>query len=97
MSTPPPRSNSCGSPVPLETLFRSYELCGRRMAPEDRSELDVSSVVMTMNAAEPINPAVLEQFSTEFQPHGFQRAAFAPAYGLAESTLAVTEIGRAHV
>ncbi|AEC21912.1 AMP-dependent synthetase and ligase [Pusillimonas sp. T7-7] len=68
----------------------AYDLCCRRIAPEDRSELDLSSLVMTMNAAEPINPAVLEQFSTEFQPHGFQRAAFAPAYGLAESTLAVT-------
>nr|WP_255676094.1 non-ribosomal peptide synthetase/type I polyketide synthase [Pusillimonas sp. MFBS29] len=68
----------------------AYDLCCRRIAPQDRAGLDLSSVVMTMNAAEPINPAVLEQFSTEFQAHGFRRAAFAPAYGLAESTLAVT-------
>ncbi|MGB6105895.1 MAG: AMP-binding protein, partial [Pusillimonas sp.] len=68
----------------------AYDLCCRRIAPEDRPALDLSSVVMTMNAAEPINPAVLEQFCAEFQPHGFRRAAFAPAYGLAESTLAVT-------
>src|SRR5690606_33434486 len=68
----------------------AYDLCCRRIAPEERSGLDLSSVVMTMNAAEPINPAVLEQFSAEFQACGFRREAFAPAYGLAESTLAVT-------
>src|SRR3546814_6923482 len=47
-------------------------------------------MVMTMNAAEPINPAVIDQFCAEFQSAGFRREVFAPAYGLAESTLAVT-------
>lgn len=68
----------------------AYDLCSRRIAPEDRSVLDLSRLVMTMNAAEPINPAVLEQFVADFEPYGFRREAFAPAYGLAESTLAVT-------
>ncbi len=68
----------------------AYDLCCRRIAPEDRAGLDLSSLAMTMNAAEPINPAVLEEFSLAFGPRGFRREAFAPAYGLAESTLAVT-------
>ncbi|MGB3290036.1 MAG: AMP-binding protein, partial [Burkholderiaceae bacterium] len=68
----------------------AYDLCSRRIAPQDRAGLDLSSMVMTMNAAEPINPAVMEQFVEEFSPHGFRPATFAPAYGLAESTLAVT-------
>ncbi|WP_442593803.1 AMP-binding protein [Parapusillimonas sp. JC17] len=68
----------------------AYDLCCRRISPEDRASLDLSSLVMTMNAAEPINPAVLDEFSLMFQPCGFRREAFAPAYGLAESTLAVT-------
>ncbi len=66
----------------------AYDLCCRRIASEDR--VDLSSLVMTMNAAEPINPAVMDRFTEEFQPFGFRREAFAPAYGLAESTLAVT-------
>lgn len=68
----------------------AYDLCCRRIAPEDRAGLDLGNMVMTMNAAEPINPAVMEQFIEQFQPFGFRREAFAPAYGLAESTLAVT-------
>lgn len=68
----------------------AYDLCSRRIAPQDRAGLDLSSMVMTMNAAEPINPAVMDQFVNEFGPYGFKPATFAPAYGLAESTLAVT-------
>jgi acyl-CoA synthetase (AMP-forming)/AMP-acid ligase II/acyl carrier protein len=68
----------------------AYDLCCQRIAPADQAGLDLSSMVMTMNAAEPINPAVMEQFIARFGPVGFRRHAFAPAYGLAESTLAVT-------
>ncbi len=68
----------------------AYDLCSRRIAPQDRAGLDLSSMVMTMNAAEPINPAVMDQFVNEFAPYGFRPETFAPAYGLAESTLAVT-------
>lgn len=68
----------------------AYDLCCRRIPAGDRANLDLGSLAMTMNAAEPINPAVMERFVEEFRPHGFRREAFAPAYGLAESTLAVT-------
>jgi acyl-CoA synthetase (AMP-forming)/AMP-acid ligase II/acyl carrier protein len=68
----------------------AYDLCCRRIDAEERAGLDLSSLLMTMNAAEPINPAVMERFVEEFRPHGFRREAFAPAYGLAEATLAVT-------
>ncbi len=68
----------------------AYDLCCRRIPEDQRAGLDLSSLVMTMNAAEPINPEVLERFAETFAPAGFRRDAFAPAYGLAESTLAVT-------
>ncbi len=68
----------------------AYDLCCRRIPEDQRAALDLSSLVMTMNAAEPINPEVFERFATTFAAVGFQRDAFAPAYGLAESTLAVT-------
>ncbi|SCW93801.1 AMP-binding protein [Ancylobacter rudongensis] len=68
----------------------AYDLCARRIPPEARAGLDLASLVMAMNAAEPIDPQVMEDFITAFGPHGFRRETFAPAYGLAESTLAVT-------
>ncbi|MHC5731160.1 MAG: AMP-binding protein, partial [Nostoc sp.] len=42
------------------------------------------------NAAEPINPEVIEQFCQTIEPGGFRRQTFAPGYGLAEATLVVT-------
>ncbi|WP_245430834.1 non-ribosomal peptide synthetase/type I polyketide synthase [Rhodoplanes roseus] len=68
----------------------AYDLCNRRITPDQRNGLDLSSLTMAMNAAEPIDPGVVESFVATFGPHGFRREAFAPAYGLAESTLAVT-------
>lgn len=68
----------------------AYDLCNRRIPADQRAGLDLSSLVMAMNAAEPINTEVIDTFVATFGPHGFRRAAFAPAYGLAESTLAVT-------
>lgn len=68
----------------------AYDLCNRRIAPEQRAGLELSSLTMAMNAAEPIDPQVMDAFVANFGPHGFTREAFAPAYGLAESTLAVT-------
>ena len=68
----------------------AYDLCARRIPREARAGLDLSSLVMAMNAAEPIDPQVMEDFAAAFAPHGFRCETFAPAYGLAESTLAVT-------
>ncbi|ABD88904.1 AMP-binding protein [Rhodopseudomonas palustris] len=68
----------------------AYDLCSRRIPPEQREGLDLSSLVMAMNAAEPIDPRVMQNFIENFGPHGFDDTTFAPAYGLAESTLAVT-------
>ncbi len=68
----------------------AYEQCVRRVTDEQIAALDLSSWAMAGNAAEPINPRVLEQFYTKFAPCGFRWAAFAPAYGLAEDTLLVS-------
>lgn len=40
--------------------------------------------------AEPVRATTLEAFSNAFAPFGFDRAAFAPSYGLAEAVLAVS-------
>jgi acyl-CoA synthetase (AMP-forming)/AMP-acid ligase II/acyl carrier protein len=68
----------------------AYDLCTRRIQAEEQAGLDLSSVVMAMIGAEPIAPTTMERFSHRFAACGFEHRAFAPAYGLAESTLAVT-------
>ncbi|MEL7039646.1 MAG: AMP-binding protein [Cyanobacteria bacterium J06592_8] len=68
----------------------AYAYCLRRITPNQRFDLDLSSWQAAGNAAEPINPAVIEEFSQTFAPCGFRPQTFAPAYGLAEATLLVT-------
>jgi acyl-CoA synthetase (AMP-forming)/AMP-acid ligase II/thioesterase domain-containing protein/acyl carrier protein len=68
----------------------AYAYCVRRIAPEDCADLDLSHWQAAGNAAEPINSEVIDEFCAAFTSCGFQRQAFAPAYGLAEATLLVT-------
>ncbi len=68
----------------------AYDLCVQKVAPEERRGLDLSRWRMAMNGAEPIRLATLERFAAAFGPQGFSPAAFCPAYGLAEGTLALT-------
>jgi acyl-CoA synthetase (AMP-forming)/AMP-acid ligase II len=68
----------------------SFDLCVRRIGPEARERLDLSSWEVAFNGAEPIRAGTLEAFATAFAPCGFRREAFFPCYGLAEATLMVT-------
>jgi acyl-CoA synthetase (AMP-forming)/AMP-acid ligase II len=68
----------------------AYEQCVRRVSDQQLDLLDLSSWCAAGNAAEPINPRVLEQFFEKFEPCGFRWDSFAPAYGLAEDTLLVS-------
>jgi acyl-CoA synthetase (AMP-forming)/AMP-acid ligase II len=68
----------------------AYDLCVRKVTPEQRARLDLSSWKVAFNGAEPIHPETMERFSTMFKPCGFRPEAFHPCYGLAESTLYVT-------
>ena len=68
----------------------AYEQCLRRITPEQRQELDLSSWLVAGNAAEPINPKVLENFIRTFVSCGFHPHTMCPAYGLAEATLLVS-------
>jgi acyl-CoA synthetase (AMP-forming)/AMP-acid ligase II len=68
----------------------AYEHCIRRINPEERAGLNLSTWKAAGNAAEPINPDVLDTFIETFEPCGLRRAASAPAYGLAEATLLVS-------
>jgi acyl-CoA synthetase (AMP-forming)/AMP-acid ligase II/acyl carrier protein len=68
----------------------AYDLCVRRISAEQRVQLDLSNWRAAGNAAEPIDPKVLESFARIFAACGFRPEAFCPAYGLAEATLLVS-------
>jgi len=68
----------------------AYELCIRKVTPEQRRDLDLSSWDLAFNGAEPIQPPTIERFAEAFRECGFRFRAFYPCYGLAESTLIVS-------
>jgi acyl-CoA synthetase (AMP-forming)/AMP-acid ligase II len=68
----------------------AFALCTRRVRDEEMEGCDLSSWRLAICGAEPIQPSVLERFSARFAPWGFRTRAMAPAYGLAEASLAVT-------
>ncbi len=68
----------------------AYDLCARKITPEQRETLDLSNWEVAFNGAEPIRPETLERFAAAFEPCGFRREAFYPCYGLAEASLIVS-------
>ncbi|WP_341529479.1 fatty acyl-AMP ligase [Nostoc sp. UHCC 0302] len=68
----------------------AYDLCVRKITPEQRQTLDLSSWEVAFNGSEPIRAETIEQFATTFAPCGFRREAFYPCYGMAESTLFIS-------
>lgn len=68
----------------------AYDLCLRKVTPEQRDTLDLSSWHVAFNGAEPVREETLERFAQYFAPCGFRREAFYPCYGLAEATLIVS-------
>jgi len=74
----------------------AFELCLRQDKVPDAAlrDLDLRSLRYLMAAAEPINPEVYRRFLRRFEPCGLARRSLFVAYGLAESTLAVSMYGR---
>lgn len=68
----------------------AYDLCLRKITPEERATLDLSSWAVAFNGAEPVRAETIDRFAAAFAPCGFRRAAFYPCYGLAEATLIVS-------
>jgi 8-amino-7-oxononanoate synthase len=68
----------------------AYDLCVRKITPEQRKTLDLSTWRVAFNGAEPVRAETLDAFSEAFAPCGFRREAFYPCFGLAEATLIVS-------
>ena len=54
------------------------------------ADLDLSCVKLILNGAEPISWELCEEFLGALAPHGLQRSAMFPVYGLAEATVGVS-------
>jgi len=68
----------------------AYELCVRKVSPEEAAGLDLSGWQVAFNGAEPVRAEALERFAAKFAGSGFRSSAFFPCYGLAEATLLVS-------
>jgi len=68
----------------------AYDLCVRRIAPDQIATLDLSRWNLAFSGAETIRLETFERFAEAFAPAGFRRDAFFPCYGLAEASLMVT-------
>jgi acyl-CoA synthetase (AMP-forming)/AMP-acid ligase II len=68
----------------------AYDLCVRKIAPEQHAGLDLSCWSVAFSGAEPVRQESLARFAQTFADCGFRPEAFYPCYGLAEATLVVT-------
>ncbi len=77
----------------------AFELCLKNIRDEDIKGLDLSTLRMVVNGAEPVSPSTIARFTEKFQGYGFRAGAMAPVYGLAESSvgLAFPPVGRAPI
>ncbi|MGP4088392.1 fatty acyl-AMP ligase [Streptomyces sp. KR55] len=67
-----------------------YELCVRRVTEEQSAGLDLSSLRVALNGAEPVRAGTLRAFVQRFAGHGLRPEVVLPSYGLAENTLLVS-------
>ncbi|MEL6555619.1 MAG: fatty acyl-AMP ligase [Cyanobacteria bacterium J06621_11] len=72
----------------------AYDLCTRKVTPDQIAQLDLSSWAIAVNGAEPVLASTLNNFAKTFAPTGFRKSAFSPAYGMAETTVMISMSGR---
>jgi acyl carrier protein len=68
----------------------AFDLCARRIADDEIQGLDLSSWRVAVNGSEAVSPDTIDRFTRRFAPYGFTPDAMCPAYGLAESAVALT-------
>lgn len=67
-----------------------YQHCMSRFSEDKLEGIDLSSVRMIFNGAEPISAQVCREFLNAFSRYGLKEEAMFTVYGLAEASLAVT-------
>lgn len=72
----------------------AYNLCARKITPEQIETIDLSSWTVAFNGAEQVHKQTMDEFTAAFAHCGFRKEAFYPCYGLAEATLLAAGRGR---
>ncbi len=67
-----------------------YEFAAQRVSDEELTGLDLSSLRIAFNGAEPVYPETIERFLRRFAPCGLPPQALTPVYGLAEVGVGLT-------
>ena len=67
-----------------------FSFLQKRLDPAELDGLDLTRWKAVIVGAERLDPCVFARFADGMSDHGFSARAFAPAYGLAEATLAVS-------
>jgi 1-acyl-sn-glycerol-3-phosphate acyltransferase len=75
----------------------AFELCLDKIDASELEGLDLRSLRMIANGAEPVGARTIRRFAERFGRYGFRPEAMAPVYGLAENSvgLAFPPVGRA--
>jgi amino acid adenylation domain-containing protein len=72
----------------------AYDLCIKKILPEQLQLLDLECWTTAFNGAEPVRSNVLDNFASYFAKTQFKKSAFLPCYGMAEATLFITGGGQ---
>ncbi|MCP5072081.1 MAG: AMP-binding protein [Rhodobacteraceae bacterium] len=65
----------------------AFELCANKIEDSAIEGLDLSSLRMVANGAEPVSAETIRRFNERFEPYGFRPEAMTPVYGLAENAV----------
>jgi len=68
----------------------AYNLCVDNISDDELDGIDLSSLEVAVNGAEPILASTLKRFSEKFERCGFKHRAHYPCYGMAETTLIIS-------
>lgn len=67
-----------------------YDLCVQKISDIEENSLDLSSLKLAFNGAEPVRKETLQAFASKYKSFGFDVNAFYPCFGMAETTLLVS-------
>jgi acyl-CoA synthetase (AMP-forming)/AMP-acid ligase II/acyl carrier protein len=67
----------------------AFDYCLRKISEDDVKDLDLSTLQLLFNGAEPVRAESLRKFYGRFAINGLHKTALRPTYGLAEATLLV--------
>ncbi len=71
-----------------------FDLCVRKIPNEALSDLDLSCWKAAFNGAEPIRAETIKNFYDKFKVCGFREESLQPCYGMAETTVFISSVGR---